>query len=231
MSVGLSRAKREAGSSSTGPKRTRRRLSSTHVLIALAAILAFVLNLLVLADREGTVLVTVADRDLLAGTALSPSDLKLVPVRHDFEALDSLVTETDIPDVQGWIVQRPVAEGSLIDKPALSAPEEATGLRTMSVPVAPEHAAGGMLVAGDRVDVVTVDDGVAGYVAVDLEVLAVADAPSGGLGGSTGYYVVVGVAADEALALAEALDSGSVEIVRATGSEKNTVGGSPGASP
>ena len=215
----------------TGSKRTRRRLSSTHVLIALAAILAFVLNLLVLADRDGTVLVTVADRDLVAGSALSPSDLRLVPIRHDFEALDGLVTDEEIEDVTGWVLQRPVAAGALIDKPTLSAPETASGLRTMSVPVAQEHAAGGMLVAGDRVDVVTVDDGGARYVAIDLEVVAVAETATGGLAGSSGYHVVVAVSAREALELAEALDSGSIEILRATGSEKNTFGGSLDASP
>ena len=231
MTASLSRAKREAGSSSVGPIRTRRRLSLTHVLIALAAILAFVLNLLVLADRDGTVLVTVADRSLIAGSTISSADLRLVPIRHDFEGLDSLVTEADIEGVDGWVLQRGVTEGGIVDFAALAAPDQGSGLRSMSVPVAVEHAAGGLLVAGDRVDVVSVGDGSAEYVAIDLEVVSVAELSSGGIGGSAGYHVVVEVTAEEALHLAEAIEAGSVEIIRATGSEKNSFGGTDGARP
>ena len=43
------------------------------------------------------------------------------------------------------------------------------------------------------------------------------------------YHVVVSVEADQALALAEALDSGSVEIVRSTGSETIEEGSADGS--
>jgi hypothetical protein len=90
----------------------------------------------------------------------------------------------------------------------------------MSLPVPVEHAAGGSLVAGDRVDVIAVSDGVAGFVAVDLEVTSVADGASGAIGTVSSYHLVVNVDSDEALRLAEALAAGPVEIVRATGAER-----------
>jgi hypothetical protein len=89
----------------------------------------------------------------------------------------------------------------------------------MSLPVPVEHAAGGALVEGDRVDVISVIDGNAAFVAADLEVVAVSENPSGAIGSIGEYHVVVSVTADAALDLAAALDAGSVEIVRSTGAE------------
>jgi hypothetical protein len=90
----------------------------------------------------------------------------------------------------------------------------------MSLPVPVEHAAGGALVAGDRVDVIAVTDGVAGFVATDLEVISVSDIGSGAIGTISSHHVVVNVGPEQALRLAEALAAGSVEIVRATGADR-----------
>jgi Flp pilus assembly protein CpaB len=87
----------------------------------------------------------------------------------------------------------------------------------MSIPVTSEHAAGASIVAGDRIDVISVVDGVAGFVAEALEVVAVADSDQGALSVGGGYYVVVAVGSDQALALAAAIDTGSLELVRSTG--------------
>jgi Flp pilus assembly protein CpaB len=90
------------------------------------------------------------------------------------------------------------------------------GHRAMSIPIAIEHAAGARIVVGDRVDVITVVDGVAEFVATDLAVIAHAEPQAGGL--STGaYHVTVAVEEQEALALAEAIATGSLEVVRSTG--------------
>jgi Flp pilus assembly protein CpaB len=87
----------------------------------------------------------------------------------------------------------------------------------MSIPVTSEHAAGASIVPGDRIDVISVVDGLPGFVAEALEVVAVSDADQGALSVGAGYYVVVAVEPDEALALAAAIDSGSLDLVRATG--------------
>lgn len=210
---------REAGTSKSARRRIRRRLSASHVLIAVVVILAFVLNLLVLRDRDATTLVAVADRTLTTGTMLTLESVELVPIDSGFPPLDHLVTEDNLSDFEGWILGRAIPQGALVDMAALVEPGGGPGLRAMSVPIDRSHAAGGSLVAGDRVDVISVDDGVPAYVATDLEVTRVADEPSGAIGSVSSYHVVVSVTADQALALAAALDAGSLEIVRSTGAE------------
>jgi hypothetical protein len=91
-----------------------------------------------------------------------------------------------------------------------------------------EHAAGGALRPGDRIDVISVSDGVARYVAVDLGVISVAEGASGSIGSSLAFHVVVAVEASDALELAEALDTGSVELVRSTGAAGVERAGSSG---
>jgi Flp pilus assembly protein CpaB len=90
----------------------------------------------------------------------------------------------------------------------------------MSIPVKRENAAGGALSVGDRVDVITTATGQAQWVVAGVQVIGVA--PSASSGGLTrdvtsGYYVVVEVDADQALALAGALGGEKIEVVRSTG--------------
>lgn len=217
--MSASTREREAGSRHQARRRLGRRLSATHVLIAVVVILAFILNLLVLQDRSATTLVAVADRPLTAGTPLDPATLRMVPVDSGFEGLSGLVTEDDLASLGGWVLARSVNQGGLIDESALVTPGSSSGLRSMSLPVPVEHAAGGGLIPGDRVDVISVEDGSAAFVATDLEVVSVSDNSGGAIGTVSTHHVVVSVEADQALALAEALDSGSMEIVRSTGSE------------
>ncbi len=154
---------------------------------------------------------------MAGGSPLSASDVRLVAIESDFAALDSLVAEAAIPAYEGWILEHPIAEGELIGVSSLAEPAAGDGLRSMSIPVPVEHAAGGGLSLGDRIDVVSVVDGSALYVATDLEVLGAAT-PDGGKFGSFGeYHLVVAVDSDQALALAEAIDSGSLEVIRSTG--------------
>lgn len=219
MAVTPSTPLREAGSPRAARRRSGWRPSLTHVLIAVVVILAFVLNLLVLQDRSSTTLVAVASQPLTAGSVFDPSTVRLVPVDSGFEGLPDLLTEEEIDSLEGWVLSRSVGEGGVIDDSALVAPGSSSGLRSMSLPVPVEHAAGGALVAGDRVDVISVDDGAAEFVAVDLEVVSVSQGSSGGIGTVSSHHVLVNVEAADALALAAALDRGSVEIVRSTGSE------------
>jgi len=210
---------REAGSPSSARRRFRRRPSATHILIAVVVILAFVLNLLVLRDRSSTTLVAIARQPLSTGSVLTPGGVRFIPVDSDFEALDHLITEDSLTSYEGWTLDRAIPEGGILDTSALVPPGDGSGLRTMSIPIDREHAAGGSLVAGDRVDVISVADGIPTFVATDLEVTGVAAESSSGIGIIAAYHVVLSVNADQALALAAALDSGSLEIVRSTGAE------------
>lgn len=229
MTSSPSTTQREAGSLQPARRRIVRRLSAAHVIIAIVVVLAFVLNLLVLHDRDSTTLVAMAGQPIAAGSEIDAATLRLVPVESSFEALPGLVTEEDLGALNGWVISRSVPEGGLIETSALVEPGSASGLRSMSLPVPIEHAAGGNLVTGDRVDVISVVDGSAVFVASDLEVISVASGGSGAIGAVSAYHVIVSVDADQALQLARALDAGSVEIIRSTGAEPVREDGSGGS--
>lgn len=164
-------------------------------------------------------MVAVADRPLVAGSALAPGDLRFVPIEAGFEGLASLLGESSLGSYEGWIIERSLGEGELLELAALLEPGAPDGLRSMSIPVPIEHAAGGGLVAGDRIDVVSVVDGVANYVVTGIEVLTVADHEGGAFAAAGQYHLVVAVDSDQALALSSAMDSGGLEIVRSTGAD------------
>ena len=208
---------REAGSLPPTGRTVRWRPSLSHILIGLAAILAFALNLVALQERSSTTLVVVADNPIAAGTPFSQDDIRLVPVPTDFVGLDSLLTESEALAAEGWIVDRPISADAIIESSAVVEPGAPSGLRSMSIPVNPEHAAGGAIRSGDRVDIISVSDGQASFVVSDVGVIGVANADGDAFGVAGDYFVVVGVDADQALALAEAMASGSVELLRSTG--------------
>ncbi|MCH8984875.1 MAG: hypothetical protein IH943_12410 [Acidobacteria bacterium] len=210
---------REAGTSTPAVRPGRKRPSLSHILIALAVVLAFGLNFLALQSRDAAVLVAVADTDLTEGSVLTSDALRLVEVPADLQGLEGLLTESELAGVEGWIVGRSIPAGDLIDEASLIAPASHVGLRLMSIPIAAEHAAGASITIGDRVDVISVIDGEARFVATALEVANVADTDQGSLSGGGGYFVVVAVDSAQALALASAIDDGSMEVVRSTGAE------------
>jgi Flp pilus assembly protein CpaB len=210
---------REAGTSSPTVRSARYRPSLSHMAIALAVVLAFVLNYLALQSREATTLVAIADSPITAGSPLTPDIVRLVPLPADFQGLDYLVGESDLERLDGWIVGRSVREGELIDRSLVVRPGAGDGLRTMSIPVAAEHAAGATLVIGDRVDVISIIGEEPVFVASDLEVVSIADTTQTGLSAAVPYHVVVGVSPAQALALSRAIADGSVEILRSTGAE------------
>lgn len=206
---------REAGTSQPSGRSIRRRPAVSHVLVALAVALAFVLNILAFQTRDASVMVAVASQDIAAGSFLGPSMVRLVPIEAGFEGIGSLIDDTAIANRFGWIVQRPVAAGGVIDRMNLVEPVSSSGLRAMSIPVPVSRAAGGTMIAGDRIDVVVVRDGIAEYVVAGVEVLLVAGGGSGFA--SVDYHLVVAVDAEQALAIAAAISGGTVDIVRSTG--------------
>ncbi|HEX6947512.1 MAG TPA: hypothetical protein VF246_09200 [Acidimicrobiia bacterium] len=207
---------REAGTSQPTLRRRRRRISASHVLIALAVVLAFVLNILALRDRDARVLVAVTDRPIAAGSVLVSDMVRLAPVDSSFPGLQGLVTQEELEADLGSVVTRSLPEGSPVDRASLTAPDSGAGKRVMSLEVDESRAAGGTLAAGDLVDVIAVVDGSAVFVVSGAEVVSVPERGSGALTGA-GYYVVVAVDSDEALALAEAMAAGRIDVVRSTG--------------
>lgn len=220
MTVSPSAPPREAGTSQPATRPARRRISASHLLVAVVVVLAFTLNLLALQDRTATVQVAVADRPISAGSTFSTDNVRTVEIAGDFEGLASLVQQSQLQSFEGWVVERFVPEGGLIDVSMLVEPGAPTGLRSMSIPVEVEHAAGGTIGTGDRIDIISVVDGAARYVTTDVEVLGVSETESGSFGAAGSYHIVVAVDAEQALELAQAIKAASIEIVRSTGAPK-----------
>jgi len=216
---------REAGTPAPTARSARHRPSLSHIAIALAALLAFVLNFLALQNRDATSLVAIADAPIAKGAPFSSDLVRLVPLATDFEGIDHLIVEADLGSLEGWIVGRSVARDELIDRSIVIRPGAGDGLRTMSIPVPVEHAAGATLVVGDRIDVISMLGDEPAFVAVDLEVVSIAETSQGALSGVGPYHLVVAVTSDDALALARAIDDGSIEIVRSTGAGAMPAGG------
>ncbi|MDP9021693.1 MAG: Flp pilus assembly protein CpaB [Actinomycetota bacterium] len=200
------------------------RLSVGHVLMIVAGLLAAVTNFALLRAGDASFRAAVAANDLLPGQALTSDALTFTDVEVGDDVANSLIGPHDGDELVGSVLVNHIAAGELITRTDLRAPAAASGLRAMSVPLDAAHAVGGALRPGDRVDVIEVRDGIARYIAVSVEVLAVSDQSAGAIGGLGAYSVTVAVDADTALALAAAVNAGSLELVRSTGSDEAAVG-------
>ncbi len=214
------------GGTEVPPKRSPlSRVSFGHVLMVLAGLLAVLLNLALLRGDRVDQMVTVAARDLAAGTRIESDDVRFVAAPLDGELASRFVTDASAPALVGLVLTRPLAAGDPIFDSDVR-PEAAPGAgRAMSVPVDETQAVAGALQRGDRVDVIGVRDGVASYIAVSVEVLAVPEATGTGLQAATGSFsVTLAVDDAEAIAIAAMLDGGEVHIVRSTGAPEPVVG-------
>ncbi len=192
-------------------------VSAGHALIAIVGVLAFLLNLAVLRGATRSELFAVAARDIPSGARLTPDLVRFVELSGPPELTSRLIGEADIETEAGSVFAHPISSGDPIPHAVLIGPASVDGHRAMSIPIGVEHAAGGRIVAGDRVDVVAVDAGVGRFVASDLEVISVPESTRGALGSSGTYFVVVSVDADTALELATALADQDLEVIQATG--------------
>lgn len=203
-------------------RKLRERIALGHLFMIAAALLAFVLVVSVLQDRTLTTRVLVADGDILPGTIITPDLVSEIEIPADSELVGKVATLDTISSGSISAGQRLTA-GDPLTITAIAPASSPSALRAMSVPIERIDAVGGDLAAGDRIDVIAVDDDVARYVAVDLEVLATQspDARAGALGSSSlsTYFVTVSVDDQTALAIALAMETGRVSIVRSTGAE------------
>jgi Flp pilus assembly protein CpaB len=130
----------------------------------------------------------------------------------------TLVSADDLSRLDGHVAATTLRPGELLRRSDLQPAAAPAAQRAMSLPVAPEHAVGGRLSAGDRVDVIEVRDGVAAYLVTDAEVLDVPDSDArGGLAGLRSFSVTLAVDAETALRLALAQHHGDLHLVRSTG--------------
>jgi Flp pilus assembly protein CpaB len=201
-------------------RKVRERISLGHLFMIAAGLLAFVLVVSVLQDRTVTTQVLIADAEILPGTRLTPDLVTVVDLPADSDLVDSLASMADLASGEVSAGHRLVA-GDPITRTALAPAATPSGLRAMSLPVDRVDAVGGDLAAGDRVDIVSVTGGVASYIATDLEVIATQgpDNRGGALGASalSTYYVTVSIDDQTALAVALAMETGDISILRSTG--------------
>lgn len=205
------------------PPPTRRSLLSrftlAHGLMVLSGLLAFVLVAAGLGDRGEVVKVAVARADIPGGTLVTAELVTSSELPADSPLAKTVATLDGLRGTR-WTTTQPVPAGNPIRRSELVEGEQPNTLRSMSIPVTREHAVGGALAVGDRVDVIDVVEGRAAFVVTGAQVTKVATPGSaGGIAGdaSRQFFVVVQVGAQQALAITEALADGKVDLVRSTG--------------
>lgn len=212
MSLGF----QSGGAEERPRRRIMRRWSIGHVAVAVAAILAFVANLAFLRSLDDATAVVVAARTIEAGEVIERDDLSTTMLRAEAGLLSTLLTSAE--GMEGRVARRPLGEGELVGAADLLDGAAPDGLASMSIPIDPSRAAGGVIRAGDRVDVVDVDrEGSAHYVVRDVPVLAVSSSGAGALAATGRDHLVLGLDDEQVLAVAEAAADGVVEVVVTTG--------------
>lgn len=191
----------------------------TRLVVGLALVALSVLGGLRLsAAAEHTVAVYAVARDLPAGHVLNGGDLRRTPVHAAPDVLARLV-RADAGPPRGRVLRLPLAAGALLSSGDFGT--RAVPGREITIPVTPDHALGGALRTGDRVDVLGsfgkgTDAAKTLTVAEDAQVVEVVRA-DGLFGQREGALsaLTLAVAPDDAVFLAFALRNGELDVIRA----------------
>ncbi len=194
------------------------RLSTGHVIMVLAGLLAALLNFTLLQQRDEVFQVVVTNRPLLPGQTVVLDDFTHGEIRASQELLDTFVMVDAVASLEGQVAVRPIAVGNVVSAADFSPAAAPLEQRAMSVPVDAAKAVNGSLTTNDIVDIILVDDGRASYVALAIEVLAV-PAPQEGFASAAKYAVTISVDDETALRVASAIGIGELHLVRSTGSQ------------
>jgi Flp pilus assembly protein CpaB len=177
---------------------------------------AFVAGNAVLEGAHQTTAVWLAARDLPAGHTLTSSDLRVSDVHLPAGLQTRYVAATSRLD--GRVLTRALRQGEMIPADA-SVSRGAAESSLITVPVAVEHAVGGTLRPGDRVDVIAgFDSGRptarSVVVARGAQVYRMVDSPGLMTGDGSMIGVTLSVPAEEAARLAFALRNADIDVVR-----------------
>jgi Flp pilus assembly protein CpaB len=198
------------------------RASAAQIFMIVAGILAFIANLAILRAREDVVLVAVAASDINAGVAIQESaHIDYVELNGSDDVLEPLITAEEVSGITGFILSSPVQAGEMFVESELVESVNPIDQRAIALSVGRDHAVGGDISIGDRVDVIWVDDDVARYVVTGVEVIDTTNSErtGGAFSASQAFSITVAVDDVQALKLAEALNSGQIEVVRSTGAD------------
>ena len=190
------------------------RLSFGHLVMISAGLLAFLLNVLIIRDRGETVEVPVAAQAIRSGARLETGDIAYESVDAEGPWADRALSRRELSPMIGRVAVRDIAPGAPLLADDLRPAAAPGAARSMSIPAAAAQAAGAALYTGDLIDVIAVNEGRSRFIASGIEVLAVS---GGGQTAGNGSGVTVAVSRAQALAIAEALDRGSIHLLRSTG--------------
>lgn len=210
------------------------RASAAQIFMIVAGILAFIANLAILRARDDVVLVAVAATDINAGVAIQETThVDYVELNGSDDVLAPLVTADEVAALSGFILSSPMQAGEMFVQSELVESVNPIDQRAIALAVGRDHAVGGDISIGDRVDVIWVDDDVAQYVVTGVEVIDTTNSErtGGAFSASQAFSITVAVDDVQALELAEALNSGQIEVVRSTGADAPAADRLPGDEP
>lgn len=195
------------------------RVSTGHVVMVIAGLLGALLTLSALRAANDTRPVLVAAHEIVPGTVIDGRSFRASNIHADARVLATLFDANAADDLRGQIAVARIPSGSLATHDDIRAVAAGEAPRAMSFPIPVARAVGGALVAGDHVDVLSVqhNTGRSKYVATDATVLAFSNHGGGALQGSDDASITLAVEPEVAARIASALETGSVTLVRATG--------------
>ncbi|HEX5096993.1 MAG TPA: Flp pilus assembly protein CpaB [Acidimicrobiia bacterium] len=194
------------------------RISTGHIVMLIAGLAGVLLTLHAQRAADDRQAVLVAARDLPPGTVLSEESLRATRVHLPEDALAHVYGARERAELRGRVVTARVEAGALVGRDDVRAAHRGASSRAMSIALPRANAVAGALRAGDRVDVVAVsrDGATADFVMTDTAVLDVDGGDGGPLGAPDAMTITLAVTPESALALARALDAGTVTLVLAT---------------
>lgn len=194
----------------------RPRWANTRTVLGLLLFAAALLiGRSILENAQTTVQVWAAAQDLRQDETLDAGELVPAEVRLPDDVAAAYARATQ--DLAGGVLTRPVVAGELIPRAWVASGAAATAGRSMTVPVTPEHAVGGRLRPGDRVDVyATFDSGDArartSVLVRGVEVLDVVETGGLVMGEESVVGLTVAVTPSEAARLAFAIRTAELDV-------------------
>lgn len=193
----------------------------TRLVVGLLLVAFSVIGGLRLASSaDHTVAMYTAARDLPAGHVLTPGDFGTTRIQAPDAVLDRLVRPAAGSRTTARVLRFPLSEGDLVAGASLG--RVAREGREITVPIGPDHALGGVLEPGDRVDVLaSFDKGTESAktltVASGAQVVEVVHA-DGLFGQRAGELaaLTLSVPPDDVVFVAFAIRNGELDIVRAS---------------
>jgi Flp pilus assembly protein CpaB len=203
------------------------KLDTRLVVGLLLVALSVIGGLRLAAGADHTVAVYTATRDLPADHVLVAGDIGTTRIQASDEVLDRLVRVSGTGALTDRVLRFPLAEGDLVAGAGLG--RVAREGREITVPIAPEHALGGALEPGDKVDVLgSFDKGTEAAktltVAAGAQVVEVVRA-DGLFGQREGELaaLTISVAPRDVVFVAFAVRNGELDIVRSVGKPAKSV--------